>query len=236
MGGKGGGGACEEGALDFDSVHEREGGGDFLERAADEGQVEPCAGEPCGEVCEQRAADAADLFYGEQAAAQQAQRDEEQRGGQVQQDGVQDGDRDRQAENDGQQVAHDRLRHGDGDHGQDIAEDKVRRLHGGGIQALEERGFAVARHEGGGEQRHERQAEHRDAGRKAFDFENRHGHVGLNGAHQQNQRHGEAEAEGEVQRVAQDFFCGAPGEGQHSHFDAPLTMAINASSNFSCPV
>ncbi|MPM84179.1 hypothetical protein SDC9_131250 [bioreactor metagenome] len=61
-------------------VGERQQISNLFEYTADQVQVKPRSAEPCGEVRQQGAADAANLFVVEHAAAKQTDADEEQRG------------------------------------------------------------------------------------------------------------------------------------------------------------
>lgn len=65
----------------IDRMHEGEKVCNRLERPADQIQVEPCPRQPSAQIREQRAAYAADLLIRKHAPAEQANPDEQQRGG-----------------------------------------------------------------------------------------------------------------------------------------------------------
>ena len=69
---------------------------DLLEQTAHEREIEPYAREPRGEIGQQRAADAADLFDPEQTAAQQPEREVEHRHRDNADHGMEDADMDGQ--------------------------------------------------------------------------------------------------------------------------------------------
>ena len=68
--------SCADGLLDSHRMAERQQLGHRFERAAYKIKVKPYAGQPCGEVCQQRAAYAAYLLYAQGTAAQKPERNE----------------------------------------------------------------------------------------------------------------------------------------------------------------
>ena len=69
--------SCDDLAFHFDCVNEGKRICDFFECTADKIKVEPDAREPSGEVCEQCAADAADLLIIENTAEQKSEGNEQ---------------------------------------------------------------------------------------------------------------------------------------------------------------
>ena len=209
--------------------------GDFLERPAYQLQIKPRAGQPRGQVGEQRAADAAHLLDVHHAAAQQSHGDEKQRDRQHEQHRVQDVHRDMQPQNGGHGVADDALGQRDGQNGQQIAQNEVRRRQRRGVESRQKGALLVLCDQRRGKKRQKRKAEHGDAGGKVLDLKQAHRDVGLNGGQKQQQNHRKADAEAQIQRVPQNLLCRPAGKCEQPHVVSPFTMATNASSNLSFP-
>lgn len=128
----------QHGALQFDRVHKGQGIGNLFEGAADQFEVKPCSRQPGREVGEKRTADAPHLLVGEDASAQQAERNVEHRNRQNEEDGVKDSDGQLQPHQEGGGIADDALCRRNGQHGQGVAQNKIGRGQRCGVEALQE--------------------------------------------------------------------------------------------------
>ena len=175
--------------------------GKGLEPAAHEGQVKPDTRQPGGDVGEDSPAHPAHLLVVEQGAAQQAQGDEQQGGGdegrhhrqQVPAQGQSQGHRGRHADG--------ALPHRHGQHRQQIAQQEVRRRHGGGRQPGQKGGRAVFGQKQAGKQRQKGQPEQGYARRQGVQLKNVYRDIALNHIHQHQQDQREAQPEEQGQRV-----------------------------------
>ena len=113
--------------LQFNCVEKRQEVGDFLKNTADELKIEPYPRKPCREICQQRAADPADLLGIEDAPEEQTERDIEKAYGKDKQDRIKDIDCDIEPEDDRCYIADDALQDGNRQDRQSIPEDEIKR-------------------------------------------------------------------------------------------------------------
>ena len=119
--------------LQLHGVHKGQRIGDPSIDAAHQLQIEPDPRQPRRQIGEQGAADSPRLLYIQHAAAQQPYSDEKQGDGQDQPHRRQQPDVEGQPQQERHAVGDQRLQQGDGEDGEQIAEDKVRRCQGCGI-------------------------------------------------------------------------------------------------------
>ena len=118
---------------------------DLSEGTADKLQIKPDTGQPCCQIGQQCAADTADLFIGQNAAAEQTEGNEKNRNGQDEQHSKQKIDCDLKSQNDSRDITDDALYDRKRKDRQGIAENKIKRRQWGGIQSLEKGGVSVSR-------------------------------------------------------------------------------------------
>ena len=228
--------AAEHRPLHLHRVDKGQGVGNGLERAAHQVQIEPDSGEPGGEIGQQGAADAAHLFIGKYTAKEKPQGDEEDLRRDKQQHGPEHIYCQLQSQTGRRQVAQYTLGRRDGQHGQHIAQNVVRGAQGRGVKPLQQGRGAVFGDQGGGKQGHKGQTEHGKPRSQHFQREKTDGDIGLYGAEQKQQHQRKAQAEAQVQRVAEDLLRRAQRIREHTHHhSASFTSFTKASSKRAAP-
>ena len=115
-------------------------------------------------------------------------------------------------QNDGGNIADGALSHGNGDDGQSVAQNEIRRGHGRGVKALEQGRASILGDNKGGKKGHKGKTENGDAGGEVLYLEKRHGDIGLNGAEEQYEHQGETETEEKGEGIPEDFLGVSKGE------------------------
>ena len=192
-------------------------------RTADQMNVEPHAGEPCRQIRKQRTAQSADLLDGKKTAAEKAERNKEEGSWQKKQNGGQNMDRPRESETEGSEITEQCLCQSDWQDGLCVAEYKIDRRHGGGVEPLQKCTFPVTCDQCGGEQCHKRQSEHGDSRCEGGQRKQFYGNIGLDRGEQQDENDRKPKSERKIERITQNFPGGTQciGINPFSHISVP---------------
>lgn len=230
--------ACKNCPAQQGAVEKGEGVGRCLKGAAHERHVKPGAGEPGGEIGQQRPAQSAGGLDAEQAAAEQTHSQKDQGGGESGQNGQQNFSAGLQPQKEGGQVAQAALGQRHGEQGQEVAKNVVERGQRRGKQPEQKGGLPILGDELSGKEGEKGEAEQGDARRQRGGLKQGNGHIVLDGAEQQQKNHGKAQPEEEIDGLPENLPGGSLGEKQCPCHCAvpPVTMRRKASSSRSVPV